>query len=1013
MSLPWVAEERRRQEALHEAVGARGSMNHRRIGAVPEPLGPTGPWTFAALVGWWLRAGHALHAVSESGRRQLADHVGRTPGDGEYPPLWLAARYAALHLPPDGLPQELARSKTWQAHGESLPVYVVKLLTWVTSRDRPRTPDIDPVKKPNEWVDFLAREFSTVLQDASALLGERVVLEAGDEVSWRTLGEWLPAWNGKIEGLSLRCVRRPLINVVGERRDVLIKGLVVLPLPGTLIKRLHGSLRDGRARVARAGSPRGDYVSRAVQSAAERSPTDRLFSAVFSEALQQQPRSAALVEQSFLPLARVLGVTVAETRGDTKPGAGDQARVCEHLTNLRLALALDGFEVRPGVPPPDDGGRMIPHRGCPGQRREALSFTYRAKDASSDVPVGWLGEPATCDEALLAAIEDVDWRLWALQHAPWDEATAPVAAIVVQAAKPSTWEPLKRRILLEPTVAEAACELFDFAHARRLDFDMLAGRVGNTATAVSLDAFIRDYAAVARVAFERLLAIDPGTPARLDPPRLVDGTVDVGGWLARKRRGEPGSASWLVDWVRDARPTGTVVAELREEKHHVVKVSAGSMSDDDLAILRLEPVPNSSGDGAESAGLLRKTLVELQAAVGAEFAKGSADVDVAGALAALRRALAADRAAAFHELVERWRSGDTAAAAWGRVLAADRRFGFACHPRFDPASGAVAPAAAEDVFLEWACDERVPAGQDMAITFALEPDRARRVISRGRRLVGSPADHAEALVTAAGRHEPLATLARQALRATDRWTHFAGSAPHPRLAARRLLDALLDERAAPAEVRAGVFAAARRWCAAIGHEIVPADWAPDGAVRAEALADEGLRHEFHATAPRGTVIVRGFGLRGPDGVSFTGAISAGPAPSGFAALEEAARALAGTGSSWEGVTQRIDDLAKHASSDTLALAGSNLFDMVWQAAEEVPEGQARHVEALQAGVLAFLKEACRMLPFEPSAIGDYPTAWLREADGRQPRGRRIRRVVRPGLRTKDNTLVRPALVVTE
>jgi hypothetical protein len=71
------------------------------------------------------------------------------------------------------------------------------------------------------------------------------------------------------------------------------------------------------------------------------------------------------------------------------------------------------------------------------------------------------------------------------------------------------------------------------------------------------------------------------------------------------------------------------------------------------------------------------------------------------------------------------------------------------------------------------------------------------------------------------------------------------------------------------------------------------------------------------------------------------------------------------------------------------------------------------VDDLKKRILDLLKAACGLLPFEPTSVHDMPSGWIQEADGRPPRGRRIRMVQRPGLRTIDNRLVRPAIVTTE
>ena len=60
-----------------------------------------------------------------------------------------------------------------------------------------------------------------------------------------------------------------------------------------------------------------------------------------------------------------------------------------------------------------------------------------------------------------------------------------------------------------------------------------------------------------------------------------------------------------------------------------------------------------------------------------------------------------------------------------------------------------------------------------------------------------------------------------------------------------------------------------------------------------------------------------------------------------------------------------------------------------------------------------LERSYEMILFRPKSVGDFADGWLRTPAGGEPRGNRVEQLVRPGVRTRDNKLVRPAIVKTE
>jgi hypothetical protein len=70
------------------------------------------------------------------------------------------------------------------------------------------------------------------------------------------------------------------------------------------------------------------------------------------------------------------------------------------------------------------------------------------------------------------------------------------------------------------------------------------------------------------------------------------------------------------------------------------------------------------------------------------------------------------------------------------------------------------------------------------------------------------------------------------------------------------------------------------------------------------------------------------------------------------------------------------------------------------------------LEAAAKAVHDFLKDSYDMIAFRPETLTQYPEAWLRNRENGPARGLRVDRVVRPGLRKLDNSLIYPAIVET-
>jgi hypothetical protein len=85
--------------------------------------------------------------------------------------------------------------------------------------------------------------------------------------------------------------------------------------------------------------------------------------------------------------------------------------------------------------------------------------------------------------------------------------------------------------------------------------------------------------------------------------------------------------------------------------------------------------------------------------------------------------------------------------------------------------------------------------------------------------------------------------------------------------------------------------------------------------------------------------------------------------------------------------------------------------VAWEAKEAL--AGRNDIDAVVRAVHQFLERAYAMSLFQPEKIGDWPEGWLRTAQHGEPRGTRVDVVRRPGVKTRDNKLVRAAIVETE
>jgi len=975
---------------------------------------PSAPWTWAELIDWWLAAGQALSGIDAHQRSAL---VRETRGENEpmHPTLWCAERFDRFSLCLDAFREE-TRSADWRTAGGSPNEYRRKLFAWVMSPDRKRR---EPAKDLKTWVSRLQGEMREIAREASDLFGSGWRLRGGGELSLATSDKWIARWgDARVGGRVFNEIRRPVVYPTAKGTRHLVKGVALLPVAQKLVSELVELQASDPVATGNQAA-----LARATAFAHSRWQPNETFSKLWGKAaaVDSGILPVETVDRGFLAVARWLTVAwiVAEVDGPDALG-GDRG---EFVQAARIALALDGFQVRAtreGQRPI----RAIPHAAGIPDARESLVFS---RDASAfEVPLGYLDEPASCPPALFAAIEAFDWRLWAFTAAPWnreEELTRAVLEILLrpQVLRSDDWEAIKQQALhISGGFAdeEPLAKLVNFAHERRMAFELFRDTVYRDQPAgAMLDGLIQECRDLARESLAALVQLDPAALLRLEPPRRIDGSIDVPAWLARGGLApdavgdaSPGSViPHRLRWARESSPRGELLREQRAGNVVEVLISAGEATETELAVLNAPSVSASWHDEqpGEPAGRLADLLARFRATVSRSSNSVGGD-----ALVGLRASLAGEAAAAFHELIARCRAGDEAALAWARIFKADPGFDFACHPGIDLEGGVLLPPCCDDQFLAWDFDATVPVGQDLEVRFALTPAHARRVISLGPRQSGSLADRAELLADACRKAGgSFARLGKEVRQATHRWLTFGAIAPHPAGTVEPLLDELLPWMIG--NTRSG-FVLRNSFIIAGSSTVLGLLLAVPAA-----FADLTLAPDFDAQAPTGTVVIRRFGLRGVHERPFSGAVSAGPAPAGFHEFREWAGRLGNshevghTPSSGD-LLRRADELAKHALAGTLALALPNLFDRLWETIASVPDTAGGvELESAAASLFEMLKGCCRMIPFEPAKMGEFPAGWVREADGTQPKGRRIKQLVRPGLRTVENVLVRPALVITE
>lgn len=1004
-------------EAIRERMDGLFSADAATPAGVPEA------WTYAELIGWWLQAGEALRGLPPAVAKQYDTMLSSSAGS--YPPFWCLSRFERLHFSFDAWWQSANTAAGlgpyWCGLGKTERKHRLHLLEWVLHDPRPRPGRPDPARLSQEWLEHVKQEFAAVLQDATELLGSEPRLESGGPPTGETVREWTPFWHsGQFPGGILNVVRQPVIHG-GSEKTAVIKGLVMLPRPAQICRRIASTAEGGdTALVGRQAALAFATTCWSKGNAVELAATLPPAGAWRHSADGGTPTLAADdLDAGLSSVARLLTwIEARQHHGATVEGSAGP------LQALEFALAMTGFSLQSEPATVGAGNRTIPRAG-PAASDGAGKLTLRvALHGAGAAATGWIVDvglwaaPAVCGDRLLAAIEALDWRIWALGVAPFADDVSRRRKALLELIDHRGWEAVKRRALAAeaPKGGEAAiARLFEHAHRARLGIRLLLDGSEDATDRCLGGRLLDDLDELCRIALAEAAVIGEQALGAFSPPRRPDGKVQVVKWL-RQRLKEPDSAGPGLTWKAHESAFGTAFGERVDEHRRLsVDVSAGSAGDREIAFLNA-PLPTVDGEAEKRS--LQTVLAGFQARLIEAIGKattGAIDVE----LAELRSRFAGGDAAAFHDLIARSLAGDSAAARWLDLLAADEGFDFCCHPPLAGDHRQLTPPGIDDVYLAWADDPTLPAGADIDVRFAIDPRQARRVISRGPRHTGSIADLADMVFAAAsGAGRRLEGAAAACRDATDRWLLFGDAADHPVKKAGPVLEAILEAHDASAEAKQAVFAAVSRWCAELGHQVLPDEWRAGESLPAERFADIEVAPVFDEVIPAGDFMLRRFGLLGEHGQPLEGAVSAGPAPAGFNDLRAALNELGSTPDlghtpKLADLGNRLQDFARQAASGRLPMVVPNLFDGLWGAAEAAPAALRAAFEPAKGHLLQLLKSSCRMVVFEPAKLTDHPAEWIVGPDGKRPAGNRIRKIVRPGIRTLSSSLVRPAIVETE
>jgi hypothetical protein len=970
----------------------------------------TPPWKIGDVVEWWIAMGVAI-ADWKPSREDRLDRLRNATirrlqleDDEEYPPLWCANHVDLWRLgePPEGD----RRPESWDREARGPDDCRLALLEWCGDPGRElaaAAKATDPAATDAWAADYESRH-RDFARSALRLLRRRCQFAPQHLPNSDTTCQWRLARTVHSPS-ALKILRRPLV----------ITGAVENRLPGWFVSPWPAATVEQYRKAVASIDPRLGSIDRALTAAADAlRPEDRSFAPLPPWGL------AAVAGEGIAPLAdgverlaAVVRLAVLEEAmpRSAAPDGQPAAAGVERGGPLRDALAVEGFRLRRTTVDAAAGRRIPLGAGSgPLQGEPASRINLTLSGSALTVDVGVVGPPARCPDELLAAIEELDWSWWAITAAGGACDPKGIAKQLADFAVATEWELLKRRLLdLDPRSPEAATELA--AAFTTLDTRMAIGLSGFAVVEESgaLCSLLADrITGVATVVLRMLLSIDPVGQGGLYPPRTAEGRIDLAACATDLCRSDARAREWQVIWKQSNERFGVQIGESwREGTQFRVGVSAGeSATDADLRSLADMRIAGTVGSPWDV--LWRPLRTRVMAGLGL-----GQPPDFAAAIGEMRQSWSGDAADAFNELVTIAIAGQPRAVATLRLLHGDPRFGFACHPAIDVGEqgASLRPAEVGDT-LVWRDDQAVPVNREIEVVYAFDPARARRLVSRGQPTPTSPEASAARFEAALPAGSTAMAAAKSLRTAIDRRRMFGAAAADPLSAVVIAANALASTAPSEAWV-AAAFGELSHCCKACECTIVPADWDAVTGVPAEGL--DIKRSGFHGTVPMGRAVVERFGVNAVDGtvVALPEVYkSAGPEPAGYREVSEKVNALtdetepvAKFRQSVHGCPERVE---KGHSPNTFI---RDLFACAWDAKLSAPD--RTDIDAAVKVVHQFLERSYGMVLFMPKTVGDFPKNWLETRDGGQPRGHRVELVVRPGVRTRDNNLVCPAIVDPE
>ncbi|MFM7290429.1 MAG: hypothetical protein ACKO6B_04265 [Planctomycetia bacterium] len=806
----------------------------------------------------------------------------------------------------------------------------------------------------------------------------------------------------------LRVLRRPLMMGDGVEGG----GSVVTAVPGWYVSPWPAAVVEQCRKVTEIGRPHGSVTRAIAAAAAAFTSEDRSFAPLPPWSLEGPDGFSGVAfpagVERLAATARLAVIEDVMMQAVPADGRAMPAGV-KPVGGLRDALFAEGVRLR-RASADVAACRRIPFNvgSLPTRSESASLLVMEGVGSKSIVEVGVVGQPARCPDELLAAIEEFDWRWWALGgiRGAWDRRQSVDHLAGFPAA--AEWEPLKSSLLdLDPQSPDLAAKLASaFSTLDTWLAKGFASQADGAEAAVWLAPLEDHIKGVQSGVLRWLLEIDPAGQGGLYPNRTADGCIDLVACATDGARSHAGAAEWDVTWRRSKERFGVQIGEPRLEGGRFrAAFSAGEPATDaDLRLLDSMGIISPAGLPWD------EFWRPLRTRVIAGLNQGQPP-DCAAAIKEMRDSWSDTAAAAFDALVKMAVAGQARAVETLRLLRADSRFGFACHPAIESDGQGVSlrPAVVGDA-VEWRDDPQVPVDRDIEVMYAFAPARARRIVSRGQPAEASPEAYAARFEAATPAGSPARAAAERLRTAIDRRRMFHGAREDSLTAVVAAANSLAACGQAEAWVTAA-FQELSNCCGACEGKLVPADWNPITGVSANGIGNPKV--VFHGTVPQGRAVLERFGVTtaaGEEIVAPEFARSAGPEPVGYPELLEKVGLITVEGEAVAKLRQQVLDFPRRVEAGQGEMAIPGLFDVAWAAKLAAPD-QA-DVEAAVQAVHQLLERSYEMVVFRPKVVSECPEGWLRTRANGEPRGNRVE-LVRPGVRTRDNKLVRPAIVETE